>query len=160
MKYIQNITQSKLILFTVLFIVFFDNYTFYTNVLKVYPLNTDNTGFLLSLVVLLIAINILVFTIVSSKYTTKGILITVLVISSLTNYFMNTYHIVVDDDMIRNTMQTNLNESIDLFSIKQLLYLFFLGGIPSYFVYKVKINYRVLSHLQIHKKARNLIDSY
>lgn len=152
MKYIQNITQTKLILFTVLFIVFFDNYTFYTNVLKVYPLNTNNTGFLLSLVVLLIAINILVFTIVGSKYTTKGILITVLVISSLTNYFMNTYHIVVDDDMIRNTMQTNLNESIDLFSIKQLLYLFFLGVIPSYFVYKVKINYRVL-HKELLSKA-------
>jgi len=143
MKYIQNMTQPKLILFIVLFIVFFDNYTFYTNVLQVYPINTDNTGFLLSLLVLLIAINILLFTIVSSKYTTKAILIIVLMISSLTNYFMNTYHIIVDDDMIRNVLQTNINESMDLFSIKQLLYLLFLGVIPSYFVYKVKINYRI-----------------
>jgi len=143
MKYIQNMTQPKLILFIVLFIVFFDNYTFYTNVLQVYPINTDNTGFLLSLLVLLIAINILLFTIVSSKYTTKVILIIVLMISSLTNYFMNTYHIIVDDDMIRNVLQTNINESMDLFSIKQLLYLLFLGVIPSYFVYKVKINYRI-----------------
>jgi len=143
MKYIQNMTQPKLILFIVLFIVFFDNYTFYTNVLQVYPINTDNTGFLLSLLVHLIAINILLFTIVSSKYTTKAILIIVLMISSLTNYFMNTYHIIVDDDMIRNVLQTNINESMDLFSIKQLLYLLFLGVIPSYFVYKVKINYRI-----------------
>ena len=145
MKYIINMTQSKLILFTVLFLVFFDNNSFYTNVLKIYPLDLHNLGFLISLVFFLIAINVFIFTLLSSKYTTKIILIIVLLVSSLTNYFMNTYHIIVDTDMIRNTMQTNLSESMDLLSMKQIFYFFFLGIIPSYFVYKTKIKYKSLS---------------
>lgn len=143
MKYINNITQTKLISLVVLFLVLFSNYSFYENVLKVYPWNLLNFGFLISLIIFLIAINILILTLLSSKYTTKVILIVVLLISSLTNYFMNTYHIVVDDDMIRNTIQTNLNESLDLLSIQQIIYFLFLGVIPSYFVYKSKIKYRV-----------------
>lgn len=143
MKYLNTMTQTKLISLVVLFLVLFTNYSFYENVLKVYPLNLLNFGFLISLVVFLLAINVLILTLLSSKYTTKIILILVLLISSLTNYFMNTYHIVVDDDMIRNTIQTNLNESLDLLSIQQIIYFFFLGVIPSYFVYKTKIKYRV-----------------
>ena len=143
MKYILHFTwtQTRLIFFTVLFLVIFGNYSFFTNVLKVYPLDIHNIGFLISLVLFIIALNVFMFILFSSKYTTKFMLILVLLISSLTNYFMNTYHIVVDDDMIRNAIQTNLNESMDLFSIKQILYFTFLGVIPSYFIYKVDIEY-------------------
>lgn len=142
MKLNQNITQTKLIFFTVLFLVGFDNYSFFSKLFEVYPIQWSNFGFLLSLVVVLIAINTFLFSLVSSKYTTKIVLISILLISSITNYFMNTYHIVVNDDMIRNTLQTNLNESIDLFSLKQLFYFLLLGVVPSYFVYKATINYR------------------
>ncbi|MGB3750370.1 MAG: phosphoethanolamine--lipid A transferase, partial [Arcobacteraceae bacterium] len=98
--------------------------------------------FLIYLVIFLIAINTFLFTLVSSKHSTKAILIIVLLVSSLTNYFMNTYHIIVDDDMIRNTLQTNLNESKDLFSIKQILYFTVLGIVPSILIYKIKIEYK------------------
>jgi len=62
-------------------------------------------------------------------------------VSSLTSYFMNSYHIVIDDSMIRNTLQTDLKESMDLFSIKQLLYFVVLGLVPAYLVYKMPISY-------------------
>jgi lipid A ethanolaminephosphotransferase len=133
--------QTQLILLTVIFISIFDNYTFFENVLKVYPLELNNIGFLISLFFLLIAFNTLLFTLFSSKYTTKPILITVLLVSSLTNYFMNTYHIVIDDDMIRNVVQTNFNESFDLLTLKQIIYFILLGVIPSYVVFKANIAY-------------------
>jgi len=139
---IKTLTQSKLILYTALFLVLFDNYSFFSNVLKVYPLNITNIGPLLSLGFVLFAVIVLLFTLLSSKFTTKPILIIVVIVSSLTNYFMNTYHIVVDESMIRNTMQTNINESMDLLSIKQVVYFLFLGLLPAWYIYKAEIYYR------------------
>ena len=55
---------------------------------------------------------------------------------------MNSYHVVIDASMIRNTLQTNLNESMDLVTFKEIAYFFFLGVLPSYFVYKVPLEYR------------------
>ena len=138
----KNLTQTKLILLTVLFLVATGNYTFFSNVLKIYPLSTANAGFLFSLVVTLISFNLLLFTIFSSKYTTKPLLILVVVISSLTNYFMNAYNVVIDHTMIQNIVQTNIDESFDLLSMKQIIYFVFLGLIPAYLIYKSDINYR------------------
>jgi len=138
------LTQSKLIIYTVLFLILFGNYSFVTNVIEVYPINFDNIGFLISLIFVLISFNILLFTLLSSRYTTKPILIIIVLISSLTNYFMNSYHIVVDDSMIRNMFQTNINESMDLLTLKQVLYFFILGVAPAIFIYQSKINYRGL----------------
>jgi len=152
----KNLTQPKLIISTVIFLILFDNYTFFINTLKIYPLGLDNIGFLISLVFLLIALNIFLFTLLSSKYTTKPILITVVLVSSLTNYFMNSYHIIIDDNMIRNTLQTNLNESMDLLSIKQLIYLLILGVIPAIFIYKSKIEYRSLNE-ELISKAKTIL---
>jgi len=54
---------------------------------------------------------------------------------------MNTYNIVIDHTMIQNTVQTNIDESFDLFSLSLVFYLLFLGLFPSYLVCKAKINY-------------------
>jgi len=82
---------------------------------------------------------IFLFTLITSKHTIKPILITLLMVSSFTSYFMNTYHVVIDSSMIQNSMQTNLDESLDLFSIKLIFYVLLLGVVPSYFIYKVKL---------------------
>ncbi len=141
---IKELTQTKLIIYAAIFLVIFDNYLFYANTLDVYPLELANIGFLISLGLLLLFATTLVLTLISSKQTTKPILITVLLVSSLTNYFMNSYNVVIDDSMIRNMAQTNLNESMDLLNVKQILYFLILGVLPSIFVYKTNIEYRNL----------------
>ncbi|NPA60427.1 MAG: phosphoethanolamine--lipid A transferase [Epsilonproteobacteria bacterium] len=146
----KNFTQTKLIFLSAIFFTLFDNYTFFTNTIEVYPLQT-NLWFLLSIGIVLISFITLLFTLLSSKYTTKPILIIVLIVSSLTNYFMNSYHVVIDESMIRNMLQTNMDESLDLVTIKQILYLIFLGLLPAYFVYKSKIEYKSLKSELISK---------
>ena len=54
---------------------------------------------------------------------------------------MNTYHVVIDETMLRNTLQTDLHESMDLLSFKQILYFIFLGLLPAYLIYKAPVNY-------------------
>jgi len=121
--------------------VLVDNYLFFRNTLEVYPLQYDNIGFLLSLAILLVTLTALMLFVVSSKYTTKPIVILVLLLSSLGSYFMNSYQVVIDHGMIRNMLQTNLAESMDLLSIKLVLYFVFLGIVPSLWVYRVDIRY-------------------
>ena len=98
----------------------------------------------------------LLFTLFSSKYTTKPILIITLLVSSFTAYFMNTYHVVIDDSMIRNSMQTNLAESSDLFTLKLVIYVFLLGLLPSYLIYKTKIDYKSFKS-EIYSKLKTII---
>lgn len=142
MKLFKNMTQIKLIVFTALFFVLFDNVTFFQNVANVYLLSSfENIAFVLSLGVILFAFTVLLFTLLSSKYTTKPFLITAVIVSSFTNYFMSTYNVVIDDSMIRNAVQTDMHESMDLFTIKQLAYLLILGILPALLIYKTKIEY-------------------
>jgi len=135
---LKKLTSTQLILLTSLFLLLFDNYTFFNNLIKVYTLN-ENLGFVLSSAVVLFFFTVLLLSLVSTRWTIKPIIIIVLLISSLTNYFMNSYNVVIDDSMIRNMMQTNMDESLDLVTLKQVLYFVFLGVLPSWYVYKVEL---------------------
>lgn len=158
-KLFKNITQIKLIAFVALFFVLFDNVTFFQNVADVYTLGKfENIAFILSLGVILFAFTVLLFTLFSSKYTTKPLLITALIISSFTNYFMNTFHVVIDDSMIRNAVQTDMHESMDLFTIKQLVYILLLGVLPAFLIYKTKIEYGTLKS-EMMLKAKTILIS-
>jgi len=138
---IKTISQIQLILYSSVFLVLFDNYSFFNNLISVYSLD-NNLGFVLSVAIILLCVTILFFTLLSSKWTTKPVLILVILISSMTNYFMNTYHVVIDETMLRNALQTDLHESMDLFSMQQVLYFIFLGLLPAYVIYKVPVKYR------------------
>lgn len=143
-KNIQPITQYRLIVITAIFLTLFTNMAFFKNVIDVYPLTLANIPFLISLFIMLAALIILILTLLSSKRSTKPLLIAFLIISSLTNYFMNSYHIVIDESMIRNSVQTDLNESMDLFSLELVGYLLILGILPSIAVYKLPLKFGTL----------------
>ena len=135
-------SQYKLIIFSAIFFALFYNFSFFKNVLTTYSFEGMNIIYIFSIFIFLISSIILFFTLFASRYTTKPILILTLVVSAFTAYFMDTYHIVIDDSMIRNTLQTNLSESSDLFSFKLVAYIFVLAILPSYFIYKTKIEYK------------------
>ncbi len=133
------ISNSKLITITALFLVLFGNISFIKNVVKIYPINLDNSLFLLSLIILFVCVNVLLFSLTCFKRSTKPVLIIVLLASSLAAYFMDTYQVIIDDHMIDNIVKTDVNEALDLFSFKQLFYFMLLGIFPSFLVYKVKV---------------------
>ncbi|MDY0051224.1 MAG: phosphoethanolamine--lipid A transferase [Aliarcobacter sp.] len=147
----KQFSQFKLIFLSTIFFTIFYNFSFFKNILNTYPMEGMNLIYISSIAILLISFLILLFTLFSSKYTTKPILIIILLVSSFTAYFMDTYHVVIDDSMIRNSMQTNLNESSDLFSLKLVIYVTLLGLLPAYIVYKTKIDYKSFKNELISK---------
>ena len=62
--------------------------------------------------------------------------------SAFAAYFMDTYAVMIDTGMIRNTLATNVHEASDLFSFKLVVTVLLLGVIPSYLILKAKIRYQ------------------
>ena len=69
-SFIMKFTTNKLIIFVSIFLVLFDNYLFFNNLIEVYPINSENIYFLISLGIFLIIFTTFLFAFVSFKYTT------------------------------------------------------------------------------------------
>ncbi|MBF0101597.1 MAG: phosphoethanolamine--lipid A transferase [Desulfobacterales bacterium] len=147
----KKISELRIIIIVSIYLVIFDNVSFFSNVIDVYPVSLKNIFFLGSLFIVLTSVILLLFILVSSPYTTKPMLILVLLLSSMVSYFVDNYHIIIDDKMIQNILLTHLEESQDLFSLKLVLYVFLLGIIPSIFVYIVNVEYGTFKEILIGK---------
>lgn len=132
--------HSRTVILTVsLFLVLCLNGSFFNHVTETYGLTWAMAPMIVSLGIVLTAVLMILFTLFSSRFLLKPFLIIVLLLSSLSAYFMNTYDIIVDKLMIQNILETNIHESMDLLSIQQVLYFLILGVLPSLVVYRVKI---------------------
>jgi len=139
MELTRNITTTRLVIIVAAFLTLVGNSKFFSETVIVFPLQ-DNFLFIASLSVWLFSFLSILLLIVCYKYSVKPILIAILLTSSIVSYVANAYGIVLDDNMITNTLETNPSEALDLFSFKFLLYFIFLGVIPSYWVYKVPVS--------------------
>lgn len=135
----EGIAAWNLILRVVAFIVVVDNQAFFNRVMDIYPQNWLNLAFLVSLSFVFTGATLLIVMPFSMRLITKHVLIFLLITSSLIAYFQNNYGIVIDITMIQNIIATNPHEAMDLFHWKLLLYLLFLGLVPSYYVARTRL---------------------
>ena len=136
-----KISQQNLIIISAVLFCAFYNFSFFKNFIAQYG-GGANLLYLGVSAVILTAFIALFFTLFSSCYTTKSLLIATFSVSSFTAYFMDNYNVVIDSEMVRNTLETNFGEACDLFSAKLLLYTVFLGILPCFLIIKTKIVYR------------------
>lgn len=94
-----------------------------------------------SLWILMLVLNAFVFFIIFflSRVVGKFLLVLFFIINAVTVYFVTTYSVIIDESMIGNILNTNFEESSSFFSIKLLVYLLFLGILPSIFIIKASI---------------------
>jgi lipid A ethanolaminephosphotransferase len=137
----KRMAVSTAILLVSLWIVAFDNFSYFRHLLEVYPFE-DNPWFIVTQTVILVTVFSIIFVLLSWKYTAKAIWILFLVIAAVENYFMQTYNVLIDETMIENALQTEPREVQDLVNIRFFLYLLFLGIIPSWIVYHIKIDFK------------------
>lgn len=91
------------------------------------------------IVTIVSAISILLL-IFGQRYILKPLVIILIIISSILSFYNNQFGVTVDEQMIINTLQTDINEVVDLISF-DLLFISFLGIVPSLIVYFIKIEY-------------------
>ncbi|MEW6077820.1 MAG: phosphoethanolamine--lipid A transferase [Thermodesulfobacteriota bacterium] len=152
-----RITSGKLIIGSAVFLTLFCNFRFFKNTTDSYPLVGNNIPFLCSLALVLACLTVAALSLICTRHTIKPVLIGLLAVSSIAAYFMDTYNIFIDRDMARNIMATDVNETLDLISLRLIVYFVFLGLLPSVLIYKTSIVRGTLVTELLQKTGRTVV---
>lgn len=82
------------------------------------------------------------FSLVAFKGVQKTILLFVFISASIAMYFSNTLNVYFDTDMIANIFETDYREATELIVQPLLMFVLFLGVLPSLLLLKAKIQYQ------------------
>lgn len=137
-----HVTSIQLILLTVLFWMLVANAAMFKALLHDYPLNAKNAAFLATATYGFAAVDVIVLSLVCFRRTIKPILIVLLLVSSQVAYYMDSYNVIIDDQMLTTALQTDMRELSGLISLGMLGYLLFLGILPSIVVYRARIRFK------------------
>jgi lipid A ethanolaminephosphotransferase len=138
-----SVTPTQLIFLSTAFWMLFANFSFYHALLADYPLS-ENIGFLASVIIGFSGVIVLALALLCHRYTMKPLLIALFVTSAFAAYFMDSYHVLIDTDMIRNALSTDSHETTDLLSPSMLVYVLLLGVLPSLYIYRTAIRFQPL----------------
>jgi len=122
-----------------LFLLLTGNGAFFKHVSDAYGTAPSVLAMVASIGIVIWAVNVILLSLFTFRHTIKPFLILVLIVSSQVAYFMDSYDVVIDTHMLQNVIETNMAESRDLLSWKQLGYLIVFGLIPSLVVYRLPI---------------------
>ena len=85
-----------------------------------------------------ISILLLIF---GHKYVLKPLAIFLIILSAILSFYNQQFGVTVDEQMIINTLQTDVKEAMDLMSLGFFIHIFFLGIIPGVIIYFIEIEY-------------------
>ncbi len=124
-------TGNMLILGVSAFLLAFANFSFFSNVVKTYGMAAGNIPALLSLVLVFGAVTVLLLGTMCIGRLTKPVLAIMLLLAAPAAYFMDSFGVVINDEMLQNVAQTNAGEAFDLLTLKLIAYLGVLGVLPA-----------------------------
>jgi lipid A ethanolaminephosphotransferase len=81
---------------------------------------------------------------VINRWTFRCVMIYLFLTTSIAVYFINIFHIYIDPSMMTNVFSTDYQESMDLIQWRILPYFFFLGVIPAWLIWNMRIYKRSL----------------
>jgi len=122
------------------------NATFFSKVLHAFPLGGGNIPALASLTLAFFAVNVILIGSVALGRLTKPVLTLVLLVSSLTAYFTDSFGVVISEEMLTNVAQTSAGEAIDLITLKLLVYFILLGVLPSALIWHTQLRWQGWRH--------------
>jgi len=138
----HGLTSNTLIALVAVFLAASGNLSFFGKVLTAYPLATGNALALASLAAMLVGSTLLLLALTCFGRTTKPVLIGILLLASLAAHFMDSYGVVINDDMLQNAAQTNLAEAGDLLNFRLLGYFVMLGVLPAIAIARLPLRWR------------------
>ncbi len=97
--------------------------------------------FLMSMAPLLWLLTFLCINFLIVPYLVKPVSIFLLIGGALAAYFMDTYGLAIDREMLRNVWETDTSEAQDLVNIHLIAYVIFLGVLPAILVAKTRIRW-------------------
>lgn len=118
------------------------NLPLWVRVHELFPLGSAHSyPFYVTVFAIVVGVYFALLTLLGLLRVQRGILALLIIASAFANYFMLEYHIIIDADMVTNTLQTDPAEVRDLLSIKMVLMVFFLGALPVYALRHIRVCY-------------------
>lgn len=145
-----RIRSEWLSILTAVYLLFFMNGTFWG---KSSVFLKGDASALLALGVGLLAAFVVLIVAFSTKYLIKPVLIVLILASVAGAWFMDRFGVIIDDEMIRNAMETNQAEAGHLITTPFILHMTLFGVVPSLFIAAADIIHRPI----LKKVAVNLI---
>ncbi|HMM54163.1 MAG TPA: phosphoethanolamine--lipid A transferase [Candidatus Desulfobacillus sp.] len=133
---------NALLLTVCLFIVACGNLSFFSRLQQAFPTSGGSLPELLSLAAAFLALNVLLLGALAFGKLTRPVLAAALLIAAPAAYFMDSYGTVIDKDMLRNVLQTNPAEVLDLVTARLLAYVILLGVLPAFLVWRTRLAWR------------------
>ncbi|MCW8873065.1 MAG: ABC transporter permease subunit, partial [Xanthomonadales bacterium] len=132
-------STNQFLLATALFLTAFANLAFFRNLAVTFADTPWGLLHMLSLALVLWCTTLLFLSLLSFRPLLKPVLILLLLISAVSAYFMDTYNVIIDQDMLVNVMATNSAESADLLTPRFFAYVGLLGLLPSLLLWRIRI---------------------
>lgn len=134
-------SQQAAIGLSLFFIVLF-NKSFFIGAWNTFPIDSFSaTLFALSLILLLWLLTLLLISCITLPYIFKPLSIFLLIAGSFAAYFMDTYGVFIDREMLRNAIETDADETMGLISFRLFAYVLILGILPSLLVIRARITW-------------------
>lgn len=136
------INRKIFILFFSLYFTSFLNIPFWNEIFHIIKLsNFSDIAYLLSAFICLYSLFSILFNFILIPYIGKILILLITCITTFATYHMYHFKVEISVDMVRNVLQTDFNEAIDLLNASFLLWFSTLASIPIASVFFIKIRY-------------------
>ncbi|MDW3713291.1 MULTISPECIES: phosphoethanolamine transferase [unclassified Pseudomonas] len=135
-----------------LFLSFY-NFPLWKHIANIVPSDVGGMLMRIAFGVMVLAIFNFVLVLFSFRWVFKPLLITLFLASSGAAYFMSQYGVLIDANMLRNVMETDVNEVRGLLSLKFALFVVLLGILPSWLLWKLPVRHQKLGRELLGKLA-------
>ncbi|MBL8450466.1 MAG: phosphoethanolamine--lipid A transferase [Dechloromonas sp.] len=127
----REMTSHTMLLAVATFWVACANAAFFSRVVAAFPPQGTTLLAIASLAVSLIAVTALLLAPFTLGRAAKPILTVLLLVAAVCAYFMDSFGVAINGDMLRNAAETQWDEALDLVTPKLLAYIVFLGLGPA-----------------------------
>jgi lipid A ethanolaminephosphotransferase len=134
-----QLSTNQVLLAAALFLTAFANQAFFRNLTTTFADTPWGLLHVLSLALVLMCATVLLLAVLAYRPLLKPTLVVLFMVSAASAYFMDTYNVIIDRDMLANVMATDSAETADLLTPKLFLYLGLLGLLPSLLLWRIRI---------------------
>ena len=144
-KTIRYCSSEVTTLLSSLFFTLACNSSFWSELVRGKQLMTPHTWFIILCTgIALTGLQWFLLLLVINRWTFKWFMISLFLITSITVYFMSTFHVYIDSTMIMNLIGTDYQESREYLQWRIIPYLLLLGILPCWIIGHIRINKRNL----------------
>lgn len=103
------------------------------------PMGLQSWGILIAVTLVLFSATVLVGALFSHRWMLRAALILLLFVAAGSSYFMDRFHVVIDQTMILNSVQTDRREAAELIGLPLMLHLLCYALLPAIFIARVPL---------------------